>query len=195
MQIPGSRSSKIVYLYQFKITPMAQKEIKLLEQQIARLNDTDFDLEAWKKYTIIILARIFGSTDEKIRQTKQLEFDNSSWTLRDATGNSSYVERTKKLAREILTAAIDEINVFGVSNNSGNQPDESLAAILQLILDELKGSQVKQLKSVLSSRQSKVEKQRLIKELLEEMGENGAYTVLTSILMNREIAKLLAHKS
>ena len=102
---------------------MAQKEIKLLEQQIARLNDEDFDLEAWKKYTIIILARIFGSADEKIRQTRALEFDNSSWTLRDATGNSSYEERTKKLAKEILTAAIDEIKVFGISTKQGDKPD------------------------------------------------------------------------
>jgi len=171
---------------------MAQKEIKLLEQQIARLNDEDFDLEAWKKYTIIILARIFGSADEKIRQTRALEFDNSSWTLRDATGNSSYEERTKKLAKEILTAAIDEIKVFGISTKQGDRQDENLDAILSIILDELKGSQVKQLKSILSSRQSKVEKQRKIKELLEEMGESGAYAVLTSILMHPEISKLLS---
>jgi len=171
---------------------MAQKEIKLLEQQIARLNDKDFDLEAWKKYTIIILARIFGNADEKIRQTRALEFDNSSWTLRDATGNSSYEERTKKLAKEILTAAIDEIKVFGISATDGNQQDENLETILNIILDELKGSQVKQLKSILSSRQSKVEKQRKIKELLEEMGESGSYAVLTSILMHPEISKLLS---
>jgi hypothetical protein len=174
---------------------MAQKEIKLLEQQIARLNDKDFDLEAWKKYTIIILARIFGSADEKIRQTRALEFDNSSWTLRDATGDSSYEERTKKLAKEILTAAIDEIKVFGISAEGEKRRDENLQTILNIILDELKGSQVKTLKSILSSRQSKVEKQRLIKELLEDMGENGAYAVLTSVLMHPEISGLLTQTS
>ncbi|MCF6342481.1 MAG: hypothetical protein L3J31_06720, partial [Bacteroidales bacterium] len=69
---------------------MAQKEIKLLEQQISRLSNTGFDLEAWKKYTIIVLARIFGSNDEKIRQVEQLESEFSSWSLRDASGNKSY---------------------------------------------------------------------------------------------------------
>ena len=170
---------------------MAQKEIKLLEQQITRLNDKDFDLEAWKKYTIIVLARIFGSGDEKIKQTKQLEFDNSSWTLRDATGNSSYEERTRKLAKEILKAAIDEIIVFGVSVTTENNQDKNLSAIQTIILDELKGSQVKQLKHILSSRQSKAEKGRKIKELMEDMGENGAYAVLTAILMYPEMAKII----
>lgn len=171
---------------------MAQKEIKLLEQQITRLNDESFDLEAWKKYTIIIIARIFGSTDEKIRQVEQLESDFSSWSLRDASGNESYEERTKKLAKEILTAAIDEIKVFGIQERAESNPDKNLEAILGIILDELKGSQVKRLKSILTSRQSKVEKQRKIKELLEEMGENGAYTVLTSTLMYPEVIRLLA---
>lgn len=170
---------------------MAQKEIKLLEQQIARLNDKSFDLEAWKKYTIIIIARIFGSADEKIRQVEQLESDFSSWSLRDASGNESYEERTKKLAKEILTAAIDEIKVFGILTDTDINQDKNLSAILNIILDELKGSQVKLLKSILSSRQSKVEKQRKIKELLEDMGENGAYTVLTSVLMYPEIVKMI----
>lgn len=171
---------------------MAQKEIKLLEQQIARLTDKDFDLEAWKKYTIIFLARIFGSDDEKIRQTEQLDFEFSSWTLRDASGDKSYEDGTKKLAKEILTAAIDEIKIFGIPESSKNEEDKDLVSILHIILDELKGSQVKQLKSILASKQNKEEKRRQIKELLEEMGESGLYTVLTSVLMHPEIAKIIA---
>jgi len=170
---------------------MAQKEIKLLEQQIARLNDKDFDLEAWKKYTIIFLARIFGSDDEKIRQTEQLDFEFSSWTLRDASGDKSYEDGTKKLAKEILTAAIDEIKVFGAPERTKKEEDANLISILNIVLDELKGSQVKQLKSILASRQNKAEKRRLIKELLEEMGESSVLTVLTSVLMYPEIIKLI----
>lgn len=171
---------------------MAQKEIKLLEQQITRLNDKDFDLEAWKKYTIIFLARIFGRDDEKIRQTEQLDFEFSSWTLRDASGDKSYEDGTKKLAKEILTAAIDEIKVFGIPESTKKEENQDLVSILHIILDELKGSQVKQLKSILASRQNKEEKRRQIKELLEEMGESGLYTVLTSVLMHPEIGKIIA---
>lgn len=173
---------------------MAQKEIKLLEQQIARLNDKDFDLEAWKKYTIIILARIFGRDDEKIRQIELLDFEFSSWSLRDASGDESYEDGTKKLAKEILTAAIDEIKVFGIPESVKDEEDKDLMSILNIIFDELKGSQVKQLKSILASRQNKAEKRRQIKELLEEMGETGVYTVLTSVLMHPEMNKLIGKK-
>ena len=93
---------------------MVKKEIQLLEQQIDKLGSKDFDLSAWKKYTVIILARIFGEKNEKIRQIEKLEFEFSSWSLRDASGNESYEEGTKKLAREILQASIDELNLFGL---------------------------------------------------------------------------------
>ena len=54
---------------------MAQKEIKLLQQQIDKLYVKDFDLEPWKKYTIVFLERIFGSDNEKIRMIKEVEFE------------------------------------------------------------------------------------------------------------------------
>ena len=37
---------------------MAEKEIALLKEQIKRLEDKKFDLEAWKNHTIIYLERI-----------------------------------------------------------------------------------------------------------------------------------------
>ena len=38
---------------------MAEKEIALLQEQITRLGDRKFDLEAWKNSTLIYLERIF----------------------------------------------------------------------------------------------------------------------------------------
>ena len=164
---------------------MERKEIKLLKQQIEKLNTKDFDLQGWKKYTIIILARIFGENNEKIRQIEKLEYRFSSWSLRDASGNESYEEGTKKLATEILQAAIDEIEAFGLPVIEDVKADQTIEELLNLLLDELKGSQVKQLKSILLSRESKEEKQRKIKEILENLGEYGAYDVLASILMHK----------
>jgi len=42
---------------------MEEKKIKLLQNQITKLNDNDFDLDAWKSSTVIILRRnqIFGT--------------------------------------------------------------------------------------------------------------------------------------
>lgn len=170
---------------------MAGKEITLLKQQINKLNEKDFDLQGWKKYTVILLARIFGEQNEKIRQIEKLEFEFTSWSLRDASGNESYEDGTKKLAREILQAAIDEIDAFGVPENETYNSDKTVEELLGLILDELKGSQVKRLKSILSSRDSKDEKQRKIKEIIEELGEYEAYNVLSSMLMHKAAVSLI----
>lgn len=170
---------------------MPQKEILLLNQQIEKLSAKDFDLSAWKKYTIIILARIFGAKNEKINQVEKLDYEFSSWSLRDASGNESYEEGTKKLAREILQAAIDELKVFGLPVFEETKTDKTIEEFLFLLLDELKGSQVKQLKSILASRENKDEKQRKIKEILEGLSEYVAYDVLTKMLMHPAARKMI----
>ena len=129
------------YLYLLQIQNiMADKEIELLQQQINKLGDKDFDLQGWKKYTTLILGRIFGENNEKVRQIKKLEFEFNSWALRDASGNESYEEGTKKLAREVLQAAIDEIDAFGIPEIEVYQSDKSIEEFLSLLIDELKGS-------------------------------------------------------
>ena len=47
---------------------MSGKELQLLEQQLEKIEAKEFDLKAWKKYTIVILARIFANQNEKVRQ-------------------------------------------------------------------------------------------------------------------------------
>lgn len=170
---------------------MSEKEIQILEQQIEKLDTKDFDLKAWKKYTIVILSRIFGMKSEKVRLVEKLEYEFSSWSLRDASGNESYEEGTKKLAREILQAAIDELKAFGLPDTPEEQSDETIIDFLNILLDELKGSQVKKLRTIIKSKESKGEKQRMIKEILEEIGEYGAYDVLTAMLMHPVAIKIL----
>lgn len=93
---------------------MADQEIKLLEQQIERLNAKNFNLESWKSYTLLILIKIFSAENEFVRQIEQIDFSYNSWSLRDASGNESYEEGKKGQAREILQAAIDELTIYGV---------------------------------------------------------------------------------
>lgn len=175
---------------------MPEKEIQLLEQQIERLNAKDFDLEGWKKYTIVVLARIFGGKSEKIKLVDKLEYRFNSWSLRDASGNESYEEGTRKLAREILQAAIDELKTLGKPdlNDDKEETEQDIRDFVNLLLDELKGSQVKQLKVILKSKENKEEKKRMIKEILEGLGEYGAYDVLTEMLMHPASVRLLKNE-
>ena len=88
------------------------KEVELLQAQMDKLKAKDFDLDAWKQYTVVLLSRIFGEHNPKIRQIEKIEYDFSSWSLRDTSGKSAYMETCKKLGREVLQASIDELNAF-----------------------------------------------------------------------------------
>jgi len=180
----------IIYLYR-NDKRMVNKEIKLLERQIEKLTASDFDFEAWKKYSVIILSRIFGDNDEKIKQLKNIDFEFSSWSLRDASGNESYEEGSKRLATEVLKAAIDELKIYGIPNIDNNNKDVVSRELLNIILDELKGSQVKELSKILSSSDSMTEKKRRVKELIKEIGEYGSYDIITNIITNPLIVGLV----
>ena len=170
---------------------MVKKEIELLEQQIENLNALNFDFEAWKKYSVLILARIFGSTDEKIKQIKNIEFEFNSWSLRDASGNESYEESSKRIAKEVIKAAIDELNISGVPSVNDKNIEDVTRELLNIIFDEFKGSQVRELSIILASRDNKTEKKRKVKEIIEEIGEYGCYDIITNILTQSGVAKVV----
>lgn len=174
------------------IDTMVKKEIDLLNDQIKKLDLPDFDFESWKKYSVIILSRIFGNNDEKIKQLKNIDFEFTSWSLRDASGNESYEEGSKKLATEVLKAAIDELNIYGIPKTYSSNIETAASELLNIILDEFKGSQVKELSKILSSQDSSAEKKRRVKELVEEIGEFGSYDIITNILTNKIITDLVS---
>ncbi len=161
------------------------KETELLRQQIDNLDRKDFDLEAWKKYTIVLLARIFGEHNQKIKQIESLEYEHNSWTLRDTSGYDSYLQTCKKLGREVLEAAITEIETFGVNRPEHAGTDAiNVSIILSALEDELKGSQFKALINLLRSELNTEEKKRQLHEMVESLDTQTLQTVLESILLN-----------
>jgi len=168
---------------------MPKKEIELLNNQIDKLEVKDFDLEAWKKYTIIMLARIFGDNSQKIRQIESIEYDYSSWSLRDTSGSSSYLETCKKLGREILEASIEELKAFGVPDSSAEGADIYFTAITNALQDELKGSQYRELKTILIDLDDPEEIREKILERLKSYGSEVSTEVLASILADHNIIK------
>ena len=163
---------------------MAKKEIALLKIQVEKLDAKGFDLEAWKKYTIVLLARIFGEKTEKIRQIESIEYDFSSWSLRDTTGASAYMETCKKLGKEILEASIDELEHFGLPQASENE-NAFYDLIFSSLEDELKGIQVKEIKTLLTQLEKKEVLVEDVREKLLSYGPNVAATVLANILSDQ----------
>ena len=167
---------------------MPEQEINLLKAQIDKLNAKGFDLDAWKKYTIIILARIFGENSQKIKQIESIEYDYSSWSLRDTTGSNTYLDSCKKLGREILQASVDELETLGLPQTEKNK-DEFFLVITNALQDELKGSQVKEIGQVLASGDSPEQKREKILEKLKEYGSETAQDILSNILTSLPMIK------
>jgi len=158
---------------------MNEKQIELLQQQIEKLGHKNFDLTAWKTQTAILLARIFGEDSQKIKLIEKLDYEYNSWSLRDTSGHSAYLDSCKKLGREILEASVNEIEVLGTPTGKMD-----ISVVLDALNDELKGSQYKSLLKTLKLEMSNDEKNRLVHEIIREIGEESTRTILVSVLLN-----------
>ncbi len=158
---------------------MAEKEIALLKEQLARLDEKKFDFDAWKNHTLIFLERIFGKENSKLKLIKDLHYDYSSWNLRDtaAAGKTKDKDPVKMQAREILTATITELEKLGLPQNK--LETENIWALLK---DELTGKQAKEIEVILNSDDSnRIEN---ISKTLEKLGVENLSTVIAKLLIN-----------
>ena len=158
---------------------MEEKSIKILNEQIAKLDNKDFDLEAWKSSSTAMLARIFGKDDYRIKQILDLKIDYSSWALRDASSSYNPKKSCKKIGREILETSINELRTFGEQPESAPKNTPVLIALEE----EFTGAQMKQLKGTLNSTQSLAEKRKLILKPLNSLSKEKAMAILATLLL------------
>jgi len=95
---------------------LEEKYQQLLDKQIAKLDDAEFDLEAWKSGAMYIISIIFGPKDPKIKAIDDLKIEYSSWTLRDSNPDRKPIETCKKQGKEILQIAKEELEIGGLRN-------------------------------------------------------------------------------
>lgn len=169
---------------------MKDQAIQLLTEQIAKLQLRNFELKSWKRQTAILLMRIFGENDPKVAQIEQLDFEFNSWSLRDASGNESYEQGRKQAGRDVLEAAIRELELLGLPQLSWVEEKQELAKqIAAALQDELKGSQVKQIRQILKAHESDEEKQRLLSEILETLHKDQLKKMFITLLMSETLNK------
>ena len=165
------------------------KEIKLLEAQMSKLDTKGFDLNAWKQYTVVLLARIFGENNPKIKQVEKIEYDYSSWSLRDTSGSSEYLETCKKLGREILQASIDELKAFGVPDfQNSNDKNIDINVLISALEDELTMSQFRKLKNIVNFDSEPDEKKKALKDFLQSLDDKFSFKVMLGLLSHPDLA-------
>jgi hypothetical protein len=158
---------------------MAEQEIALLKEQIERLGEEKFDLEAWKNRTVIFIERIFGKDSPRLKMIQNLHYDYSSWSLRDtfAGGSAKDKDPVRIQAKEILEAIIAELESLGLPQEKKEQQK-----LRELLEDELTGKQVKEIDILLNSADQ--EKQEKLAEILESLPKENLVAVISKLLIS-----------
>jgi hypothetical protein len=155
---------------------MSENEIELLKQQIASIDTKKFDLEAWKAPTLMFVSRIFGATSEHVRQIRELKYDYSSWTLRDTSGGGQLTDPVRVRAKEILEAAISELQSLG------DAPSVRVTSgILDSFRSELTGKELQDLERILLLAEG--EKREALQLFLSQRDRNILQSVLIDLLL------------
>ena len=163
--------------------------VKVLKDQIEKLEAKDFDLNAWKNFTILLMERIFGQKTKKLEAIRKIKYDQGSWVLRDETGYTNSMEACKKLGKEILEEAIVELEAFGAPEETGNTiPFE---VILNALQDELTGSQFREIKKALEEERQIKDLKKILMTKLKGFASESIYAIVANILSNEEVMKNL----
>ncbi len=165
---------------------MYKNEIKLLKGRIERLDAESFDLEAWKSATVVNLDRIFGPGNRKSAQIEKIRYEQSSWALRDAKGSNNLIDSCKKQGKEVLLAAIEELQFFGVPDEMIKNQDPLKKVVLGALEQELKIAQMRELHVLLNSDISASELKQQVIDKLNSFDHEIIPNVLAGILTAEE---------
>lgn len=168
----------------------SEKHIELIKKQIEKLDAPDFDLEAWKNSTVLLLSRIFGETSLIVSRIQSLSYHLSSWALRDTLGKTTAEEQVKRNAREMLETAITEIETLGPPKSEGETEGNPLMhAIRKALENELKVSQYKELGEILAETHNAEERLKRVHDFLAPFDAESLRKMLAVILADGETAK------
>lgn len=151
----------------------------LLKQQLAKLEEPGFDLDAWKQHTVIFLERIFGKDSTKLKMIDYLHYDYSSWSLRDtaAAGKTRDKDPVKMQAGEILEAAILELETLGLPEQKSGK-----SRVWELLADELTGKQVKEIEAVAGAFDG--DRDAKISEILDDIDKERLACIIAKLIQN-----------
>lgn len=167
-----------------------EKEIQWLQSRIDKLHEPEFDLEAWKSGTIVVIAKLFGAKSPKIDQISAIRYEQSSWSLRDAKGSRTMIESNIRRAEEILRVAMEELQQFGAAGDAtGAVALRDL--IVQALESELKISQFRAVTELIRSDKTPEVKRKKVIELLNDCGHETVPNLLATILLSDPVVKSL----
>jgi hypothetical protein len=168
---------------------MIEKYVKILNHQIEKLGVEPFDLEAWKRATIILVARIFGDATTKINEIEKIKFDYGSWSLRDASGSKDQMDSCINQAKVILEACIAELEILGLEENKNGKGKED-SAIIESIEEELKMSEYKELIKILKTKSNRDDKIKMLVHKLQSFDTLVCPKIISNLMTHPTFSKI-----
>lgn len=139
-----------------------------LSQLLETIDQRKFDFDVWKIKASLVIKKLFGESDDKLKLLDALHYDYSSWTLRDQSG-SKKADAVKEQARGIIEAAILEISL-----------DSEVNPAIEALKKELTGAQMEKLQQLIQ--QSDVEEKDVV-ELMNQISPEIKDRVLARLVM------------
>jgi hypothetical protein len=176
---------------------MSKKEIGLLKVQLDKLEEPKFNLDSWKSSTNIILSRIFGDNYQGIKSIDKIKLTGGGFYIGGSGSSWDNMESCKKQGREILIACISELETFGLpdkkdpSNGINISLTQNQTVNIHLLVsaleEELTGTQLKEVKEIMKSKETTDIKKSRIFDKLKGFGGDVASNILANILTNPNI--------
>ncbi|TLX74075.1 hypothetical protein E9993_13330 [Labilibacter sediminis] len=164
-----------------------EKELQLLHQRLHKIEERGFDLISWKAGTIAVLDSILGPDNLKRKLIEEIDFQNSSWSLRDTTGD---VDSVKKICADIMETIIMEVETLGIAEKIVPDHKEEVGENFKMIEDairkELSQSQMDELLDLL--RNEDVNHTNVM-DKIKRFGYEVGPKIVASIILNPNFKK------
>ena len=160
-----------------------EKYIRLLNDQLKKLETKAFDLSAWKRSTTLILSSIYGPNDPRTKAVETIEYEYNSWSLRDESGSKDPV---KVICSDTIQTIINEIELSDdLTLQKSNSYDPGF--IWEAFENELTGAKTKALKKLLTEEKNNDIRNTEIDIILQELPDETKRNILKHILLSDEL--------
>lgn len=177
---------------------MIEKQIDLIQKQIDKIQQPNFNLDAWKSSSVLILDRIFGSEFQGIKSIEKIKYSSGGISTANSSNFWSNIESCKAQGKEILETCITELETFGARekvemSNSGininltQNQTVNINFLVSALEDELTVSQMKEVNLIMNSDDNSSLKKTKIIDKLKSFGSDIASNILANILTNPSI--------
>lgn len=162
--------------------------IALLENQLKQVDEREFDFASWKNATILLITSCFGANSPQVAAIDKIDYNYSSWALRDESGTIDPVKRECKTTLATIIKEF-EIRLESVTDNSGDSAEINLNFVWLPFEDELTGASLKKLKSILTQANASSDE---VEAFLKDLPNQTLVDIIQNILLSKDFKQWIS---